>query len=120
LLLSPAPEQLLSFAPADLEFAPGSRYRYSNSDNIIAALMAAAAGHSTYESELGQRVFAALGLASTSLLSDARLARPRINGYAIDPPKAPQDISGVFAAGWSWASGGIVSTPRDANAFVRA
>lgn len=120
LLLSPAPEQLLSFAPADLEFAPGSRYRYSNSDNIIAALMAAAAGHSTYESELGQRVFVALGLASTSLLSDARLARPRINGYAIDPPKAPQDISEVFAAGWSWASGGIVSTPRDANAFVRA
>lgn len=120
LLLAPAPEQLLSYAPASLDFTPGSRYRYSNSDNIIAALMAAAAGHSSYESELGQRVFAAVGLTGTSLPSDARLARPRMSGYAIDPPKAAQDISEVFAAGWSWASGGIVSTPRDANAFVRA
>ena len=120
LLTAPAPEQLLSYAPPVLAFAPGSRYHYSNSDNIIVALMTAAAGHSSYVDELAQRVTVPLGLSATSLPSDALLTSPRVDGYAIDPPKAPEDISEVFAAGWSEASGGIVSTPRDANAFVRA
>jgi len=26
----------------------------------------------------------------------------------------------LFAAGWTWASGGIVATPDDANTFIRA
>ncbi len=120
LLKAPPPQALLSYAPASLDFAPGSRYRYSNSDNIIVALMSAAAGRGSYEGELGQRVFAPFGLTGTSLPGSARLPSPRIDGYAVDPPKPPEDISEAFAAGWSWASGGIVSTPRDANAFVRA
>lgn len=120
LLLAPAPEQLLAYAPAVLDFAPGSRYRYSNSDNIIAALIAAAAGHGTYESALALRVFTPLGLTGTSLPSDARMPSPYVHAYVVDAPKAPEDVSELFAAGWSWASGGIVSTPRDANAFIRA
>lgn len=31
----------------------------------------------------------------------------------------PSDVSELFAAGWAWASGGIVSTPADATRFVR-
>ena len=31
----------------------------------------------------------------------------------------PEDVSELVAAGWAWASGGIVSTPTDLNAFVR-
>ncbi|HXM86687.1 MAG TPA: serine hydrolase domain-containing protein [Solirubrobacteraceae bacterium] len=120
LLLAPAPEALLAFAAPRLQFAPGSRYHYSNSDNVIVALIAAAAGRSSYESELSQRVLAPLRLSSTSLPSDARLPRPFVHAYVVDPPNAPEDVSELFAAGWSWASGGVVSTPRDANSFVRA
>lgn len=120
LLVAPAPEQLLSYAPAVLDFTPGSRYRYSNSDNIIAALISAQAGHSSYVSELAKRVFTPLALTGTSLPSDARMPNPYVHAYDVDPPKAPEDISELFAAGWSWASGGIVSTPRDANTFIRA
>jgi D-alanyl-D-alanine carboxypeptidase len=29
-------------------------------------------------------------------------------------------VSELFAAGWSWASGGVVSTPADVNRFIRA
>ena len=119
-LLAPAPEALLAFAAPRLQFAPGSRYHYSNSDNVIVALIAAAAGRSSYESELSQRVLAPLRLSSTSLPSDARLPRPFVHAYVVDPPNAPEDVSELFAAGWSWASGGVVSTPRDANSFVRA
>jgi D-alanyl-D-alanine carboxypeptidase len=45
---------------------------------------------------------------------------PLIHGYNLDPPKSPEDVTEVIAAGWSWASGGIVSTPDDAGTFIRA
>jgi len=41
---------------------------------------------------------------------------PYVHGYAVDPL---EDVSELVAAGWSWASGGVVSTPRDADRFVR-
>jgi D-alanyl-D-alanine carboxypeptidase len=120
LLVSPAPEALLSYVSREPpEFTPGSKFRYSNSDNIIVGLMVQAASGQTYESELSKRVFGPLGLARTSLPSGAQLPRPFVHGYEVEPPKPPVDISEVFAAGWTWASGGIVSTPSDANAFVR-
>ena len=37
-----------------------------------------------------------------------------------DPSQwSPEDYSQTVAAGWAWASGGIVSTPTDLNTFVR-
>lgn len=120
LLKAPPPRALLSFAPRKLMFRPGSRYHYSNSDNIIVALMAAAASGKSYVQELRRRVFVPLGLRHTSLPRGAALPSPYVHGYDIAPPQPPADVSQLFAAGWAWASGGIVSTPRDANAFIRA
>jgi hypothetical protein len=37
-LKAPAPRVLLSYAETSLNFTPGTKYEYSNSDNIIAAL----------------------------------------------------------------------------------
>jgi D-alanyl-D-alanine carboxypeptidase len=121
LLLAPAPEGLLSYvADKGLEFRPGSQFRYSNSDNVLIALMVEAATRQPYETELRERVFAPLRLSRTSLPRAAQMPAPYIHGYRLDPPSAPEDDSELFAAGWTWASGGIVSTPADANRFVRA
>jgi len=121
LLVPPTPPALLTYvADKRPSFTPGSRFRYSNSDNIIVGLMVEAATGHTYESELRERVFGPLGLTQTSLPSGAGMLTPFVHGYEVDPPKAAKDISELFTAGWTWASGGIVSTPRDANAFVRA
>jgi D-alanyl-D-alanine carboxypeptidase len=120
LLKAPPPRVLLSFAPKKLNFLPGSRYKYSNSDNIIVGLMAEAATGKSYEKELQQRVFVPLGLEHTSLPRGAQLPAPFVHGYDIAPPHPPADVTSVVAAGWAWASGGIVSTPEDANAFIRA
>jgi D-alanyl-D-alanine carboxypeptidase len=120
LLKAPPPLGLLSFAPKKLNFRPGSRYKYSNSDNIIVGLMAEAATGKSYEKELRQRVFVPLGLENTSLPGGAQLPTPFVHGYDIAPPHPPADVTSVIAAGWAWASGGIVSTPEDANAFIRA
>jgi D-alanyl-D-alanine carboxypeptidase len=120
LLKAPPPVELLSFAGRRLEFAPGSRYRYSNSDNIVVGLMIEAATHRTYASVLRRAVLAPIGLTQTSLPSGAGIPNPLLHGYLVAPGQQPQDVSELFAAGWSWASGGVVSTPADANRFIRA
>ncbi|MEV7774509.1 serine hydrolase domain-containing protein [Kitasatospora sp. NPDC086791] len=110
---------LLDFvADRDLEFAPGSRYHYSNSDNIAVALMAEAATGQRYEDLLASEVYRPLGLTRTSLPSGYELPAPYLHGYAVQPPGPPQDVSTLFGASGAWASGGVVSTPRDFGAFA--
>lgn len=121
-LKNPAPpEKLLTYVyDEDLLFKPGSKYRYSNSDNIAVALMVEAATGKSYERQLRQQVYVPLGLEKTSLPSGANLREPYIHGYDNDPSEQPpEDYSEIIAAGWAWASGGIVSTPRDLNDFIR-
>lgn len=117
----PSPPELLRFVEdRPLSFAPGSRYRYSNSDNIIVGLMTAAAAGTTFETQLRTQVLNPLRLRGTSLPAGTRLRPPSLRGYAPDPPGTLVDVTSVLAAGWAWAAGGIVSTPADLNAFIRA
>jgi D-alanyl-D-alanine carboxypeptidase len=111
--------RLLDFVAGQaLEFTPGSRYAYSNSDNIAVALMAEAASGRRYEDLLRTVVYRPLGLRETSLPQGYRLPRPYLHGYAVRPPAAPEDVSTQFGASGAWASGGIVSTPDDLAKFA--
>ncbi len=100
-------------------FTPGSRYEYSNSDNIIIALMCEAATGNRYEDVLRRRVLDPLGLSETSLPNGSAMPAPFLHGYGVSATEPPEDVSTLVAAGWSWASGGIVSTPADTVRFIR-
>src|SRR5215204_240384 len=116
---APPPEELLSFVrDEDLLFDPGSEYHYSNSDNIVVGLMVEAATGKSYEDQLRERVYKPLGLSKTTLPRGPNLRKPFIHGYDLSE-NPPEDVSELVAAGWSWASGGIVSTPADLNDFIR-
>ncbi|MFJ3817941.1 serine hydrolase domain-containing protein [Streptomyces sp. NPDC090056] len=113
--------RLLDFvADRNLLFPPGSRYAYSNSDNIAVALMAEAVTGRPYEQLLEQLVYRPLDLRQTLLPQGYRMPRPYLHGYDVTPPAPPEDISEALSASGVWASGGIVATPEDLNAFVRA
>ncbi|MFF5387772.1 serine hydrolase domain-containing protein [Streptomyces sp. NPDC013012] len=113
--------RLLDFvADRSLLFPPGSRYAYSNSDNIAVALMAEAVTGRPYEQLLEQLVYRPLDLRRTFLPQGYRMPRPYLHGYDVTPPAPPEDISEALGASGVWASGGIVATPEDLNAFVRA
>jgi D-alanyl-D-alanine carboxypeptidase len=115
------PRRLLDFvADEPLRFRPGSRYRYSNSDNIAVALMAESATQRTYEDLLHRLVNRPLGLRDTSLPLGYELPEPYLHGYDVRPPGPPEDVSELLSASGVWTSGGIVSTPRDLTRFIRA
>jgi D-alanyl-D-alanine carboxypeptidase len=120
LLVPPPPVDLVLYVADDpLLFTPGARYHYSNTDNVIVGLMIEAATGRPYPDVLQTEVAAPLGLTRTSLPAGNDLVEPFIHGYDIADPKAPEDVSTLFAAGWTWASGGVVATPAEANTFVR-
>lgn len=115
------PRRLLEFVTDDpLEFEPGSRYQYSNSDNIAVALVAEEATGKRYEHLLRRLVYRPADLDDTSLPRGVRMPRPTLRGYDVDEVGEPEDVTELIAAGYAWASGGIVSTPADQNRFIRA
>jgi D-alanyl-D-alanine carboxypeptidase len=118
---APPPRKLLSYVEDEpLNFKPGTRYEYSNSDNIVVGLMVEDATGESYEQQLQEQVYGPLGLKKTSLPRGANLKKPFIHGYDNDPSQQPpEDVSEVLASGWVWASGGMVSTPSEFNEFVR-
>src|SRR5262249_15966766 len=112
--------QLLEFVRKEpLDFAPGTRYHYSNSDNVAVGLMVQAATGHPYADELRSEVRNPLGLIQTTLPKGPGLPRPYIHGYALGKNGAPEDVSTILAWGWAWASGGIVLTPANLNSFIR-
>lgn len=112
--------RLLDFvADEPLAFRPGARYAYSNSDNIAVALMAEAATGCRYEDLLARLVYRPLGLRRTSLPQGYRMPEPYMHGYDVTPPNPTEDVSEALSASGVWASGGILSTPKDMTAFIR-
>lgn len=116
-----SPSKIIGWVRADpLEFAPGSRYEYSNTDNIVIGLIVEEITGRSYGEALEEIVFGPANLRRTSFPTKPALPRPFIHGYAIDPREGPIDVSTFLSPSGAWASGAIVSTPRDLNAFIRS
>jgi D-alanyl-D-alanine carboxypeptidase len=115
-----SPAKIIGWVRRDpLVFRPGSRYAYSNTDNIVLGLMAQAVTGRAYGTLLRRFVFRPLGLRETRLPAGARLVRPFLHGYLTEPGSPPEDVSTLLSPSGAWASGGIVSTPLELNRFIR-
>ncbi|HST40436.1 MAG TPA: serine hydrolase domain-containing protein, partial [Conexibacter sp.] len=115
-----APEQIVDWVRADgLVFAPGSRYEYSNTDNIVVGLIAQAVTGRPYATLLQEIVFGPARLRATSFPTRVALPAPFIHGYVTAGEPRPLDVSTFLSPSGAWASGAIVATPRDLGSFIR-
>jgi D-alanyl-D-alanine carboxypeptidase len=103
-----------------LAFTPGSRYEYSDTDNVVVALMAEAVTGRPYQRLLAREIYRPLGLNETSLPRTVRMPRPYLHGYDVAPNQGAEDVSELINPAGAWASGGIVSTPLEVARFFRA
>ena len=102
-------------------FTPGSRYEYSNTDNIVVGLEAQRATGRSFAQLLSTLVFRPAGLRQTTFPTRRiSLPTPFMRGYDVEPGKPPQDVTTFLSPSGAWASGAIVSTPADLGAFIRA
>jgi D-alanyl-D-alanine carboxypeptidase len=115
-----SPAKIISWVEDDpLNFDPGTDYRYSNTDNIVVGLMAERVTGKSYGELLRKIVFDPLDLDETSFPVAPPLPEPFIHGYVVEPGSPPQDVSTFLSPSGAWASGAILSTPRDLGTFIR-
>jgi D-alanyl-D-alanine carboxypeptidase len=116
------PQGVLDWVRADkLLFTPGSKYRYSNTDNVVVGLIAEQVTGQPYGDLLSSTVFGPASLTQTSFPTRRlTLPAPFIHGYAVAPGQKPEDVTSLLSPSGAWASGGIVSTPADLGRFIRA
>lgn len=115
------PRKIISWVRGEgLTHHPGTRYEYSDTDNIVVGLMAQRVTGVRYINQirwLGRKIG---GLRATYMPSRVRMPGPYIRGYDIEPGKEPENISEIINPSGAWASGGIVSTLPNLSRFFRA
>lgn len=115
------PRKLVGFVRNKrLDFKPGSRYKYSDTDNVVAGIIAEKASGVGYDRLLRQLGRRSGGLPGTSLPRNVRMPDPFLHGYYVAPGEPPEDGTHVMNPALAWASGGIVSTLPDLGRFFRA
>jgi D-alanyl-D-alanine carboxypeptidase len=117
-----SPAEVIDWVRTDpLQFAPGSHYAYSNTDNIVVGLIAQAVTGRSYADLLDDIVFAPAKLRETSFPATAiALPAPFLHGYVVARGEEPRNVTTLLSPSGAWASGAVVSTPSDLNAFIRA
>lgn len=110
---------LLSYASSQgSQFAPGSRYEYSNTNYIALGLIAETVSGTSYHQLVRTNILSRIGLQQTSMEGDENIAGPVVRGmywnngqYQSFPLEHPS---------WAWAAGALVSTPEEQVLFIRA
>jgi CubicO group peptidase (beta-lactamase class C family) len=105
-------EVIASFRELPLDFAPGEKFEYSNSNYHLLGTIIELVTHKAYGDVLAERTFEPLGLSATFVDLSSSAARRVAVGYRPTgdgslKPDSPYDVA------WSFASGAIFSTVED-------
>jgi len=114
-----------------LDFAPGSKFKYSNTAYLILGFVIERVSGKTYEEYLRERVFTPLQMTSTMHIDRTRVQRDRAEAYTHQAPL--NDLVAGFPLTASHlrhvpalrqlapqADGGLLSTVDDLHAWTRA
>lgn len=103
----------------DRDFQPGEGWGFSNTDYVVAALIAEQVDDMSWTEVLEQRVLDPLGLGNTFVPDDYTEIDGLAHGYAdIDDDSRLDDVTALMPAG-AGADGALVASANDAMAFFR-
>ncbi|MFE6866637.1 serine hydrolase domain-containing protein [Kitasatospora sp. NPDC057692] len=121
-----SPESLLRIALAHPPvFAPGTGWAYSNTNYVLAGMIAERAAGRGLAEEIDARIARPLGLTGTYLppAGDPAIRGPHARHYTRlfrTDPGAPVHDATEFEPSVFWAAGGMISTAGDLNRFLGA
>ncbi|MER5363207.1 serine hydrolase domain-containing protein [Streptomyces sp. NPDC002785] len=123
--------QLRYYEPRDLldialqhkaDFAPGTQWKYSNTNYVLAGLIIQKVTGRPLAQEMDQRIIKRIGLHHTYFPTprDATIRERHPKGYYQDSAGEPlQDVTEMDPS-WTWAAGQLISTNSDLNRFFTA
>ncbi|MGA8575832.1 MAG: serine hydrolase [Candidatus Cybelea sp.] len=94
-----------------LEFTPGSRFSYSNTNYILLGEIVERASGTTWEAYVRKHLFAPAHMMQSGFIDDEAKLLPMATGYVVD--KKGVKVAPLFGSGWAWSAGAIVSTVDD-------
>ncbi|MEW1721073.1 serine hydrolase domain-containing protein [Streptomyces sp. NPDC093109] len=117
------PRELLDLAlTAEATSAPGTEWKYSNTNYIVAGLLVQKVTGRPLAEEMTHRVIDRIGLRHTYFpaTGEMTIREEHPKGYVVTAPgETPYDFTELDPS-WGWAAGGLVSTNSDVNRFYTA
>ncbi|MFH9010964.1 serine hydrolase domain-containing protein [Streptomyces sp. NPDC017943] len=117
------PHDLLATALAHpAEFAPGTGWKYSNTNYLLAGLLIERVTERPVQEQITERVIRKAGLRHTywPQPGDQTLREPHAHGYALADPRSRKVIDVTeMDPSWGGAAGQLISTPSDLARFAR-
>ncbi|MEV0292324.1 serine hydrolase domain-containing protein [Nocardia sp. NPDC050710] len=116
------PEDLVRWAVSmPLRFEPGTEWRYSNTNYLMAGLLIEELTGLPYAAQVYLRIIVPLGLWGTEIPSPSAAIRgPHAHGYwPVGPDGAALDVTG-WNPSWAGAAGEMISTTADLDTFLAA
>lgn len=118
------PRQLVDIAMRhEPDFAPGTDWRYSNTNYLLAGMVIEKVTGRPYGKEIERRILKPLGLRATSVPgTDPRMPRPSGRAYSTlsaEPGATVHDVTELNPS-VAWAAGEMISDSADLQRFVRA
>ncbi|MEV0687318.1 serine hydrolase domain-containing protein [Nocardia sp. NPDC050378] len=137
------PEEMLAIAFSHpVNFAPGEKFEYSNTNTILLGLVIEKVTQMSAAENFQQRIFEPLGLKHTSMpaATDNSIPDPHPQGYAfgtnvstidtfaLPPEEQAAALAGTLRPGnatdaspsWTWTAGAAIATAGDMATYVRA
>jgi CubicO group peptidase (beta-lactamase class C family) len=111
-------EVISTFRDQPLQFAPGAKFRYSNSGYFVLGAILEKVSGKTYSALLETSIFEPLGMKDTGYDNQASMQPPLAIGYQ---PHGTDNATADFVdSSWLYAAGGIHSTVEDLHKFALA
>ncbi|MEU4596888.1 serine hydrolase domain-containing protein [Nocardia sp. NPDC023988] len=137
------PEEMLAIAFSHpVNFAPGEKFEYSNTNTILLGLVIEKVTQMSAAENFQKRIFEPLGLKHTSMpaATDTSIPDPHPQGYAfgtnvstidtfaLPPEQQAAALAGTLQPGnatdaspsWTWTAGAAIATAGDMATYVRA
>ncbi|MGC4046144.1 MAG: serine hydrolase domain-containing protein [Armatimonas sp.] len=107
------------YCSRDLEFAPGSKFKYNNSDYYLLGVIIEAVTGKTYEQVLKEEIFDPIGMKDTGIDKPSILLKKRATGYVFIEEKY-YNAPFLDPESTTYAAGALYSTVGDLYLWQKA
>jgi len=114
----PVPEFIEKFCSGDLEFEPGTEFRYNNSGYFLLGAIIEKVSGKTYEEALQKNILEPLGMENTGYDHHSTILKKRATGYTKSLKQ--YNNSPYLDMGLPYAAGSLYSTVEDLYLWDRA